>query len=180
MKRINVVGTSASGKSTFAKQLAQQLNVDYIELDDLYWLDDWQEPTDALFFEKIQNAIDQAEHGFVLDGNYSRTNNIKWQQVDTIIWLDLPFQINMYRSIKRALHRAFTKRQLWSNSNNTESFRKMLSTDSVIWWMMKTHKKNQKKYLKWMQSNQYPNIDWIHLSSIAEVKAFLTEHQSPK
>ena len=32
--------------------------------------------TYALFSEKIQNAMDQAEHGFVLDGNYSRTNNI--------------------------------------------------------------------------------------------------------
>jgi len=43
MRRINVVGTSASGKSTFARMLAQKLQLDYIELDDLFWLDDWQE-----------------------------------------------------------------------------------------------------------------------------------------
>ena len=51
MKRINVVGTSASGKSTFSKALAQKLGLSYIELDDLFWLDDWVESTDELFLE---------------------------------------------------------------------------------------------------------------------------------
>lgn len=57
MQRINVVGTSASGKSTFARQLAQKLNLAYIELDDLLWLDNWQETPDAEFFQKIKDAM---------------------------------------------------------------------------------------------------------------------------
>ena len=35
MKKINVVGTSASGKTIFSRKLAQKLNLTYIELDDL-------------------------------------------------------------------------------------------------------------------------------------------------
>ena len=54
MKRINVVGTSSSGKTTFSIRLAQKLKLTYIELDDLFWLDDWQESTDTAFFQKIQ------------------------------------------------------------------------------------------------------------------------------
>ena len=73
MKRINVVGTSASGKSTFSKALAQQLKVDYIELDDLFWLDDWVESSDQEFFKKLQQKINQASEGYVIDGNYTRT-----------------------------------------------------------------------------------------------------------
>ena len=61
MKRINVVGTSASGKSTFSKALAQKLNLSYIELDDLFWLDDWKESADQDFFEKLQQSIDHIE-----------------------------------------------------------------------------------------------------------------------
>lgn len=38
-RRINVVGTSASGKSTFACALAAKLGLSYIELDNLFWLD---------------------------------------------------------------------------------------------------------------------------------------------
>lgn len=71
MKRINVVGTSASGKTTFSIRLAQKLKLTYIELDDLFWLDDWQESTDTAFFQKIQAKLDQAKSGFVIDGNYT-------------------------------------------------------------------------------------------------------------
>ena len=50
MKFINVIGTTGSGKSTFARKLARQLELTPIEMDDLFWLDDWQEPTDGVFF----------------------------------------------------------------------------------------------------------------------------------
>ncbi|MDN5695982.1 MAG: hypothetical protein L0G61_04720 [Staphylococcus equorum] len=91
MKCINVVGTSASGKTTFSIKLAQKLKLIYIEMDDLFWLDDWQESTDTIFFQKIQTKLDQAKSGFVIDGNYTRTTHIKWQDIDTVIWLDIPF-----------------------------------------------------------------------------------------
>ena len=174
MKRINVVGTSASGKSTFSKALAQKLGLSYIELDDLFWLDDWVESTDELFLEKIQKEMDRAVGGYVIDGNYdTRSHVIKWKEIDAVIWLDLPFHLNLYRSLKRALHRALTQQKLWNNSNNRESFKSMLSRDSIIWWMIKTHKKNQHKYLQMMQSNEYAHILWIRLCSRSEIKNFL-------
>lgn len=173
MKRINVVGTSASGKSTFSKALAQQLNLSYIELDDLFWLDDWGESSDQEFFKKLQQKIDQATEGYVIDGNYTRTKNIKWKEVDIIIWLDLPFHLNLYRSVKRVLHRAWGKQQLWSSSNNKESFKSLFSQNSIVWWMIKTHKQNQQKYLEMMQSNEYMNIHWIRLRTKAEMDLLL-------
>ncbi|MEF1262939.1 (d)CMP kinase, partial [Vibrio harveyi] len=86
MKRINVVGSSASGKSTFSKQLAMKLGVTYIEMDRLFWLPDWKELDDETFFDKVVDVTQQ--DAWVLDGNYSRTQPYKWQRVDTIIWLD--------------------------------------------------------------------------------------------
>ena len=41
--KINVVGTSGSGKSTLARQLAERLDVPYIEMDRLYWRPEWRE-----------------------------------------------------------------------------------------------------------------------------------------
>lgn len=86
MKRINVIGSSGSGKSTFAKALAQKLDVTHIEMDKLFWKAGWRESTDHEFFSNLKTAFTQSE--WVLDGNYSRTESIKWQDVDTIIWLD--------------------------------------------------------------------------------------------
>ncbi|AWL29975.1 adenylate kinase [Acinetobacter defluvii] len=158
MQRINVVGTSASGKSTFARQLAQKLNLAYIELDDLLWLDNWQETPDAEFFQKIKDAMVQSSDGYVIDGNYTRTVPLTWQEIDTVIWLDLPFYLNLYQSIKRALSRAISKQPFWENSNNTESFKQMLSRDSIILWMIKTHKKNRKKYQARIKNSEYAHI----------------------
>lgn len=173
MRRINVVGTSASGKSTFARALAAKLDLGYIELDDLFWLDDWQESPDAEFFAKIRTAIDQAGAGYVIDGNYTRSIPVKWAKIDTVIWLDLPFHLNLYRSVKRALHRAISKLALWPQSNNTESFRQMLGRDSIIWWMMKTHQKNRQHYLRLMSVPEYQHIHWIRLRSARKMQTFL-------
>lgn len=180
MKRINVVGTSASGKSTFSKALAHKLGLSYIELDDLFWLDDWRESSDLDFFEKLQQKIDHAPEGYVIDGNYTRTKHIKWKAIDTIIWLDLPFHINVYRSVKRALHRAWSKQRLWKSSNNTESIQSLFSRDSIVWWMIKTHQKNRQKYLEMMQSNEYTHIHWIRLRTQTEMNEFLKQTYSPK
>ena len=40
-RRVNVVGTSASGKTTFARALAERLGVRHVELDALHWQSGW-------------------------------------------------------------------------------------------------------------------------------------------
>jgi len=178
MNKINIIGTSASGKTTFSRKLAKQLNFACIELDDLLWLDDWQETPDPEFFQKIRNKISEADsdtnkQGYVIDGNYSRTTHITWQEIDTVIWLDFPFYLNLYQSIQRALSRAISKKTLWKNSNNTETFSRMLSPDSIILWMIKTHQKNRKKYLVKMHDPKYSHIQFIRLKSRKDCNRFL-------
>ncbi|MCI3879186.1 MULTISPECIES: adenylate kinase [Acinetobacter] len=176
MKFINVVGTSASGKTTFACRLAQKLGLAHIEMDDLFWLDDWQETPDHEFFSKLQHQMDQATGGWVLDGNYSRTQDLKLRYIDTIIWLDYSFSLNLYRSVKRAISRAVTQKRLWANSNNRESFKSsFLSKDSIILWMISHHAKNRKKYVAMMSDPQYQQIQFVHLSSPKQAAAFLQQ-----
>lgn len=57
MRRMNVVGTSASGKTTFSRVLAKKLGLNYIELDDLFWLDDWKETPDTEFVKKYRSKL---------------------------------------------------------------------------------------------------------------------------
>lgn len=109
MKRINVIGSSGSGKSTFAKALAQKLDVTHIEMDKLFWKAGWRESTDHEFFSNLKTALTQSE--WVLEGNYFRTESIKWQDVDTIIWLDYSRTVTFYRAIKRALTRIYTEQE---------------------------------------------------------------------
>ena len=68
MRFINIIGTTGSGKSTLARKLAQKRQLHYIQLDDLLWLDDWQESSNEALFSKLKTAMEDATAGWVLDG----------------------------------------------------------------------------------------------------------------
>ncbi len=72
--------------------------------------------------------MDQATSGWILDGNYSRTQDLKLRYIDTIIWLDYSFSFNLYRSIKRAITRAVTQK----NYGQTRIIEKVLSPVSFL------------------------------------------------
>lgn len=172
MKRINVVGTSGSGKSTFSKKLADALNVQYIEMDQIYWKKNWSEPEDETFFKELHKALEQ--DSWVLDGNYTRTNTIKWDRCDTVIWLDYSFLRTFSQIIFRSISRALTQKELWLGTGNRESFRRsFFSKESVILWMITNYKKNRVKYKKIMQSNDYPHITFLHIKSPLEANKII-------
>lgn len=176
MKKINIIGTSGSGKSTFGKRLADQLGYVLIELDTLHWQDNWQFLSDEDFFDNIE--IQLARPTWVLDGNYTRTTPIKWRDVDTVIWLNYCFPLVLFRAIKRAVIRVATQETLW-NTNNTESLTKLFSKDSIIWWTIKTHAKNRRKYRAIMNSSDYEHIHFVELTSPRKARDFLAEIKNP-
>lgn len=171
MKRINVIGTSGSGKSTFSKKLSAVLDIPYIEMDSIFWGKDWYWPTDDVFFSDLQQALSQKT--WVLDGNYSRTTSIKWKDVDTIIWIDFGFIRTLYQACSRALKRLITQEELWPGTGNRESLKKLLSKDSIVLWTLKNYKKTRIKYQKLMVDDSYQHIEFIRLTSPSDCRAFL-------
>jgi len=173
LKRINVVGTSGSGKTTFARELAELLNLPCCEMDQLFWKTDWRESSYEELFRKVREVTSQRR--WVLDGNYTRTTPIKWEQVQLVIWLDLSFVRTVFRVSKRTIHRAFTQQELWPGTGNRESLAKaFLSRESVIWWAITTHRKNRQKYRAMMNSPEYSSIQFLRLRSPKNI-AYLLE-----
>lgn len=172
MKRINVIGTTGSGKSTFSKSLADKLGHPYIQMDQLFWKPNWQEPTDDEFFPKVTEAV--SAETWVLDGNYTRTNPIKWQYVDTIIWLDYSYSRNLFQLSKRTLSRTLSNRELWTGTGNRESFRKsFMSKDSIFVWFFKTYKKNKIRYAELTEVKEMKHITFIRLQSPKDARTFI-------
>jgi adenylate kinase family enzyme len=178
MQRINVIGTSGSGKSTFSQKLAQHLNSTYLELDELHWADNWVERSQTELCILLEERISKYPN-WVLDGNYqSQTWSIKQQHIDTLIWLDYSFFTTLYRITKRSFLRAFRKNKLWKTTN-FETFSKLFSSDSMIWWVLQTYCPNKRKYEQLFSSLKQSPIKCIRLHSPKEAEAFLTtlEHQ---
>ncbi|MEM5441856.1 AAA family ATPase [Serratia marcescens] len=169
--KINVVGTSGSGKSTLARQLAERFGVPYIEMDRLYWRPEWQGTPDDEFQTRLEQALAEAGEGWVLDGNYSRTQPIKWREVDYILWLDYGFCRTLWQAVRRACRRAASKSELWPGTGNRESFRRsFFSRESIVLWTIRTYSKNRKKYLAEMASTK---CRFIRLSSPRQAADFL-------
>ncbi|MFK7922501.1 MAG: adenylate kinase [Bacteroidia bacterium] len=171
MKKINVIGTSGSGKSTFSKKLSKELAIPYIEMDSIFWGKDWHWPSDEVFFLNLRKALNQDR--WVLDGNYSRTIEFKWKEVDTIIWIDFGFFRTLYQATSRAIIRAITKEELWPETGNRQTFKNLLSKDSIVLWTLKNYKKTRLKYLKAMNDVRYQDIEFIQLKNPEECREFL-------
>lgn len=172
-KRINIVGTSSSGKTTFGKSLSAVLGINYIEMDEIFWGPDWYWPSDEEFFSNLRKVLKNND-AWILDGNYTRTIPIKWENVELVIWLDYSFNRTLLQALKRSIIRSFTKEELWVGTGNRESFKKsFFSKDSIILWTVKTHKNVRRKYEKFMNDTNYSSIKFLQLRSPKESKNFL-------
>ena len=166
-RRINVVGTSGSGKTTFSRQLAEILAIPHIEMDAIYWRSNWQGLPDEEFLPKLAEAV--ARDSWILDGNYTRTTPVKWAHVDCVVWLDFPFLQTVTRVLRRAFRRSMTGEELWDGTGNRETLAKcLLSRDSIVVWAIQTHGPNRRKYAKVMQDPNYRHVTFIHIRSARE------------
>ena len=169
--RVNVIGTSGSGKTTFGRELASILKIPFIELDALYWGPDWREPTDSVLFSRLTAAL--AGESWVLDGNYSRTTDIKWEHVDAVIWLDYSFPRTTAQAVKRAVSRIVSQEELWPGTGNRESIQKLFSRDSILLWTIQTYSKRKKKILRAISSARYQSIIFHRIKTPIQARNFL-------
>ena len=140
--RVAVIGTSGSGKTTLAARLADRLGVPHVELDALFWLPDWQEPDDDAFRARVEAALD-GPGGWVVDGNYSRIQDLILGRVDTVVWLDVPLWTCLWRVTRRAVARARDGELLWGT--NRERWRNLVGRDSLGWWVITTHGRRRRE-----------------------------------
>ena len=143
MQRVSVVGSSGSGKSTFAERLAARLGVLLIQLDALNWGPNWTPVEVETFRERVRAAT--AAEAWVCDGNYSSVRPIVLERADTVVWLDLPLRVCLWRVVRRTVRRSRTREDLWGTGNR-ETLLKQVGRDSLIWWVLSTHRRRQRDY----------------------------------
>ena len=101
-RRIMVMGSSGSGKSTMAKRLGALTGLPVIHLDRLAWLPGWvRTPKDELD-EAIRAQADQP--AWIIDGDYCAcVFDYRLERADTIIFLEFSRPACLYRTAKRRI-----------------------------------------------------------------------------
>jgi len=160
--RIAVVGTSGSGKTTFARRAAQRLDIPHVELDALFWGPDWT-PAPAESF-RARTALALSGDVWTTDGNYRKVRDIVWGRADTVVWLDYPLPLVLWRVTTRTLHRCLTGQELWGG--NRETWRgAFFDGDGIILYALRTYHRNKRRYREILQQLEYPHLHIVHLRS---------------
>lgn len=171
-KRIVVIGTTSSGKSTLARQLADTFNSQFVDLDALYWEENWTPAPILVFFERVEDVVEK--NNWVIAGNYSAVRHIVWERAELIIWLDYPFHIVFWRLIKRIIYRSTTKELLWGkNIEKGWVHLKLWSEDSLIHWLFKTYWRRKRETP--ILIGQYSHLKMIHFKHPSEVERWLNK-----
>ena len=144
MRRVVVFGTTGSGKSWLAERLAARHGLRLVELDALFWGKDWQPAPLELFRHRVECEI--RDGGWIVVGNYGQVRDLTWRAADTLVWLDLPLPLVMWRLLRRTMRRVTSGEELWGTGNR-ETFRSaFLSRQSILLWALKTHHKNRRRF----------------------------------
>jgi adenylate kinase family enzyme len=101
MRKVLVIGSGGAGKSVFASRLGALLKIEVLHLDRFYWRSGWSEPPK----DQWQKTVDELlrRDAWIMDGNYSGTLARRVDACDTVIFLDLPRVLCIWRVLKRAL-----------------------------------------------------------------------------
>lgn len=170
MQRVVVIGTSCSGKTTFARNLAHKWNVPHIELDAVHWQPNWTPIPRDEFRAQAQEAV--APKAWVLDGNYSAVRDIVWARATALVWLNYSFSVVALRALRRTLRRSIFKEPMWAG--NTESLRHaFFSRDSILWWVLTTYRKRRRDYPLLFQKPENCHLSVTVFTSPSAAEHFL-------
>jgi len=143
--RLRIVGTSGSGKSRLAVQVAAARGLPMLELDEVFWAEDWQQ-RDVEEARALVRAFAEAHpEGWVVEGNWtSRLQGLLDPGTpggaDVFVWLDHPRRTVMRRVILRTLRRGIRREELWhGNRERPRTWLRWRPEDNIMRWAWTDH-----------------------------------------
>ena len=154
MKRVMIIGPPGSGKTTLAHKLAAKTGLPLYHVDRLFFTDNWQERLTEEF-ARDQAAI-LAKPEWILDGNAVHHLEPRAKEADTLILLNPPRILCLYRMLKRRIIGQFRHRP--DRPDN--------SREKLIWkllvYMWQWNKRYYKQVLALRDAN--PHLDFVEIT----------------
>ena len=164
MRKVLVIGSSGAGKSVFAARLAERTGLPLIHLDAIYWGPGWVKTPKEAWARAVDELL--ARDAWVMDGNYAGTLDRRLAACDTVVFLDLPRTVCLWRAVKRRI--VFHRR---SRPDMTEGCDERL-TWQFIQWIWEYPAKRRPGVLAKLAALR-PDQRAIVLRSTAEIETFL-------
>ena len=144
-ERILILGRTGSGKTTLARELAAALGVPHVELDSLYFGPDFSRAPLSVLRDRTRAAI--AGDRWVTDGNKRAVRDLVWPSADTVIWLDYPVYVSLWRLAKRARTRTSAlSAQAAKTDRRTGLPKQMLAAARGVLTALTSHRGQRREY----------------------------------
>ena len=164
MEKILVIGSGGAGKSTFARRLGERLGLEVIHLDAHHWKSGWVGTPKDEWREVVAELL--RRDAWVMDGNYSGTLDARLAACDTVVFLDLPRAVCLWRVLKRLVVYRNRKRP-----DMAEGCRERFDPEFIRWVWGYRHRSRPKVVRLLEEHERAKRIVWLRTS--AEVESFL-------
>ena len=169
MRRVLVIGSGGSGKSTVAAKLGELLKLEVNHLDKFYWSSGWVKPEPDEWIRKVTELVER--DSWIMDGNYSGTLDLRLRKCDTIVFLDLPRLVCLWRIVKR-----FFLYRNRSRPDIAEGCHENLNLEFFS-WVWNYRRRSRPKVVRLLQAHAGDKqIFWLR--SRNDVKKFLSQLKS--
>ena len=175
-RRLVVIGTSGAGKTTLARKIAKALDAPHIEFDAIRHGPGWTETPDDVFRKRLRPQVEGER--WVADGNYSFARDIVWPGATTVVWLDFPIWVVMWRLFRRTMRRGILRVELW-NGNREKLWWHFFSRDSLFLWALQTHWRRRRTMPPALAHPDHVHLDLVHLRSPRKADRWLLTLTNP-
>jgi energy-coupling factor transporter ATP-binding protein EcfA2 len=173
-RRILILGRTGSGKTTLARELAAALGVHHVELDSLYFGADFSTVPLSMLRERTAAAL--AGDRWVTDGNKSAVRDLVWPRADTVVWLDYPLGVSLWRLGKRAVWRTRVLKAQASETGRTSGLsRQLVAAAKGVLTALRSHAGQRREYPRMFAQPHNQHLAVVRLRSPRATRRWLTQ-----
>jgi transcription termination factor Rho len=172
--RVVIVGRTGSGKTTLGREVAAALEAKHVELDSLYFGADFSTAPLDVLRARTSEAI--AGERWVTDGNKSAVRDLVWPRADTIIWLDYPVVVSLWRLTRRARGRASSLHASATESGDKAGLPKqLLAAAKGVVKALRSHAGQRRQYPQMFAMPENQHLAVLRLRSPRATQHWLTD-----
>lgn len=101
MNRVMIVGQPGGGKSWLAREIGARTGLPVHHMDMIHWQPGWVERDKAEKIAMVRTV--EAQNTWILEGGLSATHDTRLSRADTLIVLDTPLTLRIWRVFARTL-----------------------------------------------------------------------------
>jgi adenylate kinase family enzyme len=162
-ERVFIYGVTGSGKTTFARKMAERTGLPWHAVDELTWEPGWIEVPPEEQRRRIAEIC--AMQRWILDAAYGKWLDVPLARAELIVALDYARWRSLSRLVRRTLIRAIDRTPVCNG--NTESWRQALSRDSIIVWHFKSYARKRARITAWAADPSGPAVIRLRTPSAA-------------